>query len=155
MSGFPIRDFLAGRGPDGSGRRIAQVIAFEDGRIEAVHDFIQWCFPLPEASRAVPGAPVLAPGEADAIRADPEALAGLSAMLARMRRFYAGTDLWLGAHDHNHLRITRILTAVRALLGEAEAQDFFAFVTARNAGAGAPINRQSLAFWAAALAPRH
>lgn len=27
--------------------------------IEAVHDFIQWCFPLREASRAVPGAPVL------------------------------------------------------------------------------------------------
>ncbi|TXM66021.1 hypothetical protein FV226_04750 [Methylobacterium sp. WL12] len=144
----PIHAFLAGTGTDGSGRTLATVLAFDDLRIEAVHDFIQWCFPLAQASRAVPGAPVLTPAEADAIRADPAAREGLRAALARMRRFYVGTDRWLVPHDHNHLRITRILTATRDLLGAAEAQDFHAFATLRNAQAGSPINPASLAFWA-------
>ena len=147
----PIHAFLAGTGTDGAGRRLDGVLAFDDIRIEAVHDFIQWCFPLPEASRAVPGAPVLARGEADAIRGDPKALAGLRAALVRMRRFYGDTDRWLAAHDHNHLRITRILTAIGDLAGSDEAQDFHAFVTGRNASAGSPINPDSLRYWAAAL----
>lgn len=145
----PIHAFLAGSG-DGAGRSRDAVLAFDDARIEAVHDFIQWCFPSRQASRAVPGAPVLTSDEARAIRADPNARDGLRAALARMRRFYGDTDRWLAAHDHNHLRITRILAAVRDLLGADEARDFHAFVTARNAAAGAPINPDSLRFWSAA-----
>ncbi len=83
-----IHAFLAGHGRDGAGRRLADVLAFDDARIEGVHDFIQWCFPLPEASRVVPGAPVLTQAEAEALRADPAALDGLRAATARMARFY-------------------------------------------------------------------
>lgn len=147
----PIHAFLTGDS-EGAGRSLAAVLAFDDAHIETVHDFIQWCFPLREASRAVPGSPVLASGEAEAIRADPNARDGLRAALARMRRFYGDTDRWLTAHTHNHLRITRILTATRDLLGDAPARDFHAFVVARNTAAGSPINRDSLGFWAAALA---
>lgn len=146
----PIHDFLRGTGRDGRGRRLADVLAFDDARIEAVHDFIQWLFPLAEASRAVPGAPVLDAAEA-AIRGDPLAQAGLRAGLARMARFYADTDGWLTGHDHNHLRITRIITATRDLLGPAEAAAFHAGVVARNTAAGAPVNRESLRYWSAAL----
>ncbi|WP_232628095.1 opioid growth factor receptor-related protein [Methylobacterium sp. Leaf118] len=143
----PIHAFLAGQGRDGSGRRLADVLAFDDARIEGVHDFIQWCFPLAEASRAVPGAPVLTEAEAAAIRADAAARRGLGEVLARMARFYADTDFWLRPYDHNHLRITRILTAVRDLLGGETAAAFHAQVTERNRAAGAPINGDSLAFW--------
>jgi len=146
-----IHAFLAGTGRDGAGRRLADVLAFDDIRIEGVHDFIQWCFPLREASRAVPGAPVLTAAEAEAIRIDPAAREGLVASRDRMRRFYAETDFWLCPHDHNHLRITRILTALRDLLGDGSAEAFHAFVTARNAAAGGPINPGSLHFWARAL----
>lgn len=151
MSERPLRDFLAGTGRDGNGRLLADVLAFDDARIEGVHDFIQWCFPLSEASRAVPGAPVLSPGEADAIRADDEAKEGLRAALERMSRFYAETDGWLRGHDHNHLRITRIITAVRSLLGPDEARAFHDLVTERNEQSGLPINRGSLTFWLQAL----
>ncbi|GEP01376.1 hypothetical protein [Methylobacterium haplocladii] len=153
MSGAtgPIHAFLAGHGRDGSGRSLADVLAFDDARIEGVHDFIQWCFPLPEASRAVSGAPVLTGTEARAIRDDPRALDGLRAMLDRMRRFYAETDGWLRPYDHNHLRITRILAAVRTLVGPSDADAFHRFVCERNAQAGAPINADSLAFWRRAL----
>ncbi|GEP04530.1 opioid growth factor receptor-related protein [Methylobacterium oxalidis] len=148
---LPIHAFLAGSGRDGAGRRLADILAFDDARIEGVHDFIQWCFPLPEASRAVPGAPVLTAAEAAAIRADPAAREGLRAALARMRRFYAGTDGWLRPHDHNHLRITRILAAVRDLASPEEAAEFHAFVAGRNAASGAPVNPGSLRYWQAAL----
>ena len=146
-----IHAFLRGDGTDARGRRLADVLAFDDAAIEGVHDFIQWLFPLAEASRAVPGSPVLTAGEAAAIRADPKALEGLRAAVARMRRFYEQTDGWLTGFDHNHLRITRIITATRTLLGDAEASAFHAAVTARNAAAGSPVNRQSLRFWQQAL----
>ena len=151
MSQYPVRAFLAGTGDDGAGRRLTDILAFDDARIEGVHDFIQWCFPLHEASLAVPGAPVLSRAEAEAIRNDPAALSGLRAALGRMTRFYAETDGWLRSHDHNHLRITRILSALSDLLGSAAATEFHAFVTARNAKAGAPINTTSLNYWKSAL----
>ena len=146
-----IHAFLRGTGRDGRGRLLADVLAFDDARIEAVHDFIQWLFPLAEPSRAVPGAPVLTPAEAAAIRGDPQARAGLQAGLERMARFYAGTDGWLTGFDHNHLRITRIITATRDLLGPLPVMAFYAEVMARNATAGAPVNHASLRYWNQAL----
>lgn len=151
MSTGPIHAFLAGTGRDGARRSLADILAFDDARIEGVHDYIQWCFPLAEASRAVPGAPVLGRDEAEAIRADYTAREALRSALARMRLFYTRTDGWLRPYDHNHLRITRILTAIRSLLGAAEAEAFHAFVTARNAQAGSPINEDSLRYWGSAL----
>lgn len=147
----PIRHFLRGDGRDGRGRLLADVLAFDDARLEAVHDFIQWLFPLPDPSQAVPGSPVLGATEALAIRADPRAQEGLRAALARMGRFYAGTDHWLVRHDHNHRRITRIIAAVRDLLGREEAAAFHAAVLARDAAAGRVIDPVSLRYWARAL----
>jgi hypothetical protein len=154
LSEGAIHAFLAGRGADGRGRTLAEVLAFDDARVETVHDFVQWLFPLHAASRAVPGSPVLTAPEAAAIRADPAAREGLTRGLARMARFYAGSDGWLTAFDHNHLRITRILTAARDLLGEAAARDFHAGIAARDDAAGNPINPESRAFWVRALEGR-
>ena len=152
MTAGRIHAFLAGDGRDGAGRRLADVLAFDDARIESVHDFIQWCFPLPTASRAVPSAPVLTSDEAESIRADAATLAGLRAARDRMMLFYGRTDGWLRPHDHNHLRITRILHALRDLLGGQEAHAFLTFVLARNVEAGAPVSPESLRYWADALA---
>lgn len=149
-----IHDFLRRQGRDGSGRSLAEVVGFDDGRIEAVHDFIQWLFPLAETSRAVAGSPALDETQAPAIRADPQALAGFRAGLQRMARFHAETDGWLNGFDHNHLRITRIVTATRNLLGQVEAETFHRAVVSRNAAAGSPVNRESLRYWEQALGRR-
>ena len=146
-----IHDFLCGDGRDGRGRLLAEVLDLDDTAIEGVHDFIQWLFPLPEPSRAVPGSPVLHPGEAEAIREDPRATEGFRAGLERMSRFYRDTDGWLVRFDHNHLRISRILRATRALLGQEAARAFHDAVTLRNQAAGAPVNGDSLRHWQAAL----
>lgn len=151
MSAGPIHAFLAGTGRDGRGRTLADVLAFDDARIEGVHDFIQWCFPLREPSRAVPGAPVLTEEEAQAIRADILGQSGVRLAMNRMAQFYQDTDGWLTAYDHNHLRITRIITSVRDLVGRRDAEVFHGLVVALSEAAGAPINRDSLAFWMRAL----
>jgi hypothetical protein len=94
---------------------------------------------------------VLSPAEASAIRGDPRALDGLRAALARMTRFYAQNDHWLVPFDHNHLRITRILTAARALLPPEAATRFYASMMSRNEAAGAPVNANSVRYWRQAI----
>ncbi len=146
-----ILRFLRGEAPDGTGRMLNDVLAFDDRQIESVHNFIQWLFPLPEASRAVPGSPILDAPQASRLRADPDACAGFEKGLARMARFYAETDGWLTLFDHNHLRITRIITATGDLLGRDRAAAFHRSVLARNEQAGRPINADSLRYWRQAL----
>ena len=121
-----ILSFYGGAGEDHAGRRWDDILRWPDERLEQVHDFIQWLFPLPEPSPVNPLAPVLDRETIAAFAARPELRANLRASLERMLRFY-GLDLrdgptvtrtanfaararnWLTPNNHNHLRITRIL----------------------------------------------
>ncbi len=150
-SAGPIHAFLASQGQDGSGRTLSDVLAFDDARLEREHDFIQWLFPLREPSRAVPGSPVLGDAEAEAIRCDALAQAGLLAARARMMRFYALNKDWLSPYDHNHLRITRILTSLRDLVGLDEAKAFHQDILNLDEATGSPVNPASLEYWRKAV----
>jgi hypothetical protein len=150
----PLRSYLAGTGRDGRGRTIDDVLAFSDDDLERVHDFIQWLFPLPTRSAAQPNAPVLSAADIAAIRSDEAALANLRRASERMLRFYRDTDFWLARDDHNHLRITRILHALRLLQGDAAAQAFYDAVMALHAAHGSPINPRNLRYWSDALGLR-
>ena len=135
---------------DGAGRTHADVLALNDRELERRHDFIQWLFPLPEASAAVPGSPVLTTADAEAVRGSAAAQANLRAAAERMLAFYRATDHWLVSFDHNHLRITRIVRSLRLLVGDAEADAFRTAVLERVRAAGAPVNARSLAYWSEA-----
>lgn len=148
---MPLHAFLTGKGRDGRGRRLDEVLAFDDTRLEAVHDFVQWLFPLKARSGAQPDAPVLTDAEIAAIRADAGAQDNLRRAAERMLRFYRASDGWLTAHDHNHLRITRIVTSLKLLLGEAPARAFLDEILERDAAAGHPVNARSRAYWADAI----
>ncbi len=149
---MPLHAFLRGKAPDGRGRDLETVLTFDDARVEAVHDFIQWLFPLKARSGAQPDAPVLTDPEIAAIRADEAAQDNLRRATERMLRFYRTTGGWLTAHDHNHLRITRIVTSLRLLSGEAPARAFLEAILEREAAAGHPVNARSRAYWVSALA---
>lgn len=120
----PVVAFLNGSGRDDAGRTVEEVLALDDAALEAQHDFIQWLFPVPEPSRAVPGSPVLTEQDRTTISGSAAALANLAAATARMSAFYETTHYWLGSHDHNHLRISRIIRALRLLAGDAAADRF-------------------------------
>ncbi|HEX2552724.1 MAG TPA: opioid growth factor receptor-related protein [Microvirga sp.] len=146
-----VHAYLAGEGRDGRGRTAEEVLALPDLDLERIHDWVQWLFPLPTRSAAVPGSPVLDPAEIAAIRADPRARATLERAAARMIAFYAATPFWLAPYDHNHLRITRILQSLRLLVGTPAARAFHDALLRRHAAAGAPVNPESLRYWRRAL----
>ena len=142
--------FLEGTGPDAAGRTVADVLASSDEELERRHDFIQWLFPLPEPSAAVPGSPVLRVADIEALRSSPRAQANLSASATRMLLFYERTGWWRRASDHNHLRITRIIRSLRVLVGDHAADAFRLTILDLAEASDAPINATSLRYWGAA-----
>jgi Opioid growth factor receptor (OGFr) conserved region len=149
--GSRLRAFLNGTGSDSRGRTLSYVLALDDTEIEATHDFIQWLFPLPVASAAQPNSPILSAQELSGIAGDDVAVANLKLARARMELFYTRSDHWLRWQDHNHLRITRILTSLRLIVGLYEARQFHAVISSRLKAAPGAINPRSLRFWAQAL----
>lgn len=147
MEGRGILAFLEGDGTDGRGRTLFEVLAFDDVRLEATHDFIQWLFPLTEPSGAVPDAPVLAPGDIADIRASGMAQCALAAATDRMDAFYRNTHDWLMPNDHNHLRITRIIRSLRLLREDEDADAFRSLILARVDATRAPISARSRGYW--------
>jgi hypothetical protein len=129
--------FYQGDGADDRGRTLDTILSWDDGRLEAVHDYIQWLFPLDEPSRFNPSAPLLTPPDRAAFRG-PELAANLRRALDRMLAFYGFTldpstpprikrssrwpersAVWLQAGNHNLLRLTRIIRSL-ALLGQTD-----------------------------------
>jgi hypothetical protein len=131
----PLVDFYRGRNRAGCGATIDEILGWDDGRLERVHDYIQWLFPLRSRSGAVPTAPVLDARQIDAFRADQELRSRLEAAFKRMLAFYGlacvSTEsglrversssfedrarAWLRPRNHNYLRLTRIMTSLRLL----------------------------------------
>lgn len=147
MAVGPVVAFLEGEGPDGRGRSLFDVLAFDNAALERTHDFIQWLFPLPEPSRAVPDAPVLTADEIEAIRNSSMAQIALSASSDRMDAFYRMTHDWLMPNDHNHLRITRIIRSLRLLAGDEAADAFKAQIMTRVEATRAPVSARSRGYW--------
>jgi hypothetical protein len=143
----PVVAFLEGEGADARGRTVFDVLALDDAALERTHDYIQWLFPLDEPSAAVLDAPVLTPGDVKALRQSPLAPCALAAATDRMDIFYRRTTRWLRPHDHNHLRITRIIRSLRLLRGHEAADAFRDAILDRVAATQAPVSRLSLGYW--------
>lgn len=136
-----ILDFYSGEAPDDRGRHLSEIQGWPDDRLEVVHDYIQWLFPLPEPSPVNPAAPLLNAATIREFHARPELRERLRASFLRMLRFY-GLELreglvtraanfaerspnWLWPGNHNHLRITRILRCLHLAGLEPESTAFF------------------------------
>lgn len=147
MVAGPVLAFLEGEGTDARGRTLFDILAMNDVALEQTHDFIQWLFPLPEPSAAVPDAPVLTPGDIQAVRDSELAPIALAAATDRMANFYRTTHDWLMPNDHNHLRITRIIRSLRLLRGDEAADEFRTFILARIEATRAPVSARSRGYW--------
>lgn len=155
--------FYDGTGVDAGGRTIDEIWAWDGRRLEMVHDFIQWLFPLRVPSRFNPSAPLLSDADCAAFRGSPDlqarALRSLDLMLAfygLVRRDgeilrgdgFAARRHWLEPLNHNHLRLTRILTFLRlvGLTREADALLACLLDIAAHEGRGA-FSARTLQFW--------
>jgi hypothetical protein len=158
--------FYSGDGPDDRGRTLAEIQAWDDARLEMVHDFVQWLFPLPEPSAFNAAAPLLTEQDIAAFRADPALRDALQDSFARMLQFY-GFDFdadtpavafapegagqrraWLTPGNHNFLRISRILRSLHLLgLGELGHAFLAALLELAGSPEGRAIPATTLAYW--------
>jgi hypothetical protein len=169
---LPLVEFYSGRAPDHAGRFVEQIQHWPDEKLEAVHDFIQWLFPLAEPSPVNPLAPVLDRETMQAFAAQPDLRQNLRVSFLRMLRFYGleidpgppaamkraanfpqRAAVWLHPGNHNHLRITRIMKSL-ALLGlKEDAGAFLGCLETIYAEAPGKISATSLHFWRTAIGP--
>jgi hypothetical protein len=160
-----IVEFYSGRKKDIQGRSIEDVWAYSDRQLEAVHNYIQWLFPL--WTLGVAPAPLLDEETIAAFRAGPELRERLLRSFDMMLAFYGlrreGTEVvrgeefprkarnWLTPHNHNFLRITRILTCLRALGLETWSQAFFRCLEGIYGEWPNVIGAESMHYWREAV----
>jgi hypothetical protein len=163
--------FYSGDLPDHRGRFLADILQWPDDRLESVHDFVQWLFPLSEPSPVNPHAPVLDAATIAVFRERPELQRNLHLSFLRMIRFYGleveadsairpapnfvqRAAVWLRPNNHNHLRITRIVKCLRTLGAEEAAASFYACLERiygdERSKAQSRISRDTFVYWQAA-----
>lgn len=95
--GFTFRDFMN----------------FDDDTIESCHNFIQWVFPLKEASQFNPDAPLVTAITKEQFDEFYIIHNRMHEAFFKMHKFYftdgRGFDSWVTPNNHNFLRITRII----------------------------------------------
>ncbi|MGZ3896759.1 MAG: opioid growth factor receptor-related protein [Flavisolibacter sp.] len=141
----PIVEYYKGQAPDSEGRMLGEVQGWNFDRLERVHDYIQWLFPLNEPSSANPKAPILTESDIHAFQHSTLIRESLLASFRVLLSFYglelmqteAGIGInrktsfkersgtWLRNNNHNYLRITRILKCLQIAGLEAYARAFF------------------------------
>src|SRR6516164_5949042 len=119
-----LLDFYRGTATDCEGRWLRDLWQWKDDDLEAVHNFIQWMFPLPEPSQFNPDVPLLTSTDIAAFRTDETLRSHLRRSFERIISFLGLTerpdgsigegpnfstraaDVW-NSPNHNWLRITR------------------------------------------------
>ena len=139
--------FLEGAIPDGRGRTLSMIMAFDDQAIESTHDFIQWIFPLDEPSRSQPGAPVLYLFEIEEIKSSDVALKNLMQSADWYFGFLQRHDHWIRQYDHNHLRISRAIKSLRLLVSDEVADRYRAAILDFLGGSISAISERSREHW--------
>ena len=136
-----ITAFYADIAGDHQGRLITQIWQFDLQQLESCHDYIQWLFPLDQASQYNPSAPLLTRTDLDEFHHSLVLKNNLLRSLDMMLEFYGfqrqhqqiqpsesfnqRTAVWLHPGNHNMLRISRILKSLRLLGLEQYAELFF------------------------------
>jgi hypothetical protein len=161
-------DFYRGKTTDSEGRLLSELWAWDDDRLEMVHDFIQWLFPLPEPSAYNPDAPLLKPADVEAFRADEGLRANLHRSFVRILAFlglahsseatiaegpnFAARSREVWAYpNHNWLRITRILRSLTLLGLEGEAMALFEWLESAHVARLFPIGADTFRYWRGAV----
>lgn len=162
-----IVSFFEMRCPDSEGRMFDEILEQSDDWFEFCHDYVQWLFPLKEPSQFNPDAPLLSEEDIEYFKSSEAANAasnyidGIERMLAflglKVEHVYSGLRVvtaenfeerkktWAISFNHNHLRITRMITSMRLLGFGDYAQAFYDFVS-QNV-----VSENSAQYWEEAL----
>lgn len=139
--------FLEQTSGDHQKRMITDIWTWKDEEWEEGHDFIQWLFPLNEKSMSVPNAPVIREPEISWIRDSQKAQDSLKRSTDRYKEFLSNEKYWKLSHNHNHLRITRVIKSLRMLCGDEKANEFKYWVAGQLGDKIDRIDVKTKQFW--------
>jgi len=144
-----IVNFLTNNEPDFKNRFLKDIWNFSDEAIEHTHDFIQLLFPLNEKSSAVSNGIYLDSNEAvQSIKANKLATENIVKSSKWFLLFLARNSHWKRKHDHNYLRVTRIIKSLRLLVSDQEANKFYElFMQLVDENLKLKINSITLHYW--------
>ena len=114
--------FLEGKIRDYEGRYLRDIWSFDDTKIENIHNFIQWIFPLDRISKYVPSSPVLIDEEILEIKQSSVAKENLIFSKQWFYNFLKRTSQWELEKNHNHARISRMIKSLKLLHSEDAAK---------------------------------
>lgn len=151
---------------------LQQILSWDDGQLEVVHNYIQWLFPLETPSQFNLTAPVLDPPTMDTFHHSAllkhQLLRSFRRMLTffglqmdeatraitRAPNFHTRAAVWLTPGNHNFLRITRIIHSLERLGLPEYSRACLAIMQeiAQNEGSAA-ISNGTLRYWQSAITP--
>ncbi|HEY9615364.1 MAG TPA: opioid growth factor receptor-related protein [Microcoleaceae cyanobacterium] len=167
-----IVPFYLGTQRDAQGRTIAEIWAWSFDKLEHIHNYIQWLFPLPEKSAFNTNAPVVDQEVIQAFQNDVVLRQNLQRSFTVMLGFYGLEQQendrgkvvitpsetypvrqreWIGRFNHNYLRITRILKCLIIFGLEDDAQAFYDCLSQIYQENSDRIGSETLQYWTNAV----
>ena len=157
--------FLENKSPQSNGFYLQDILSFSDDELEKIHNYIQWCFPLPKKSFYNPLAPSLSKKDIAYIKESELIKNNLLSIFCKMMRFYGliiteesygfSKDIndmhWLNKNNHNYLRLTRILISLNLLGFTSLSISLFNSLAAIYKATPDKIGEKTMHFWKNAI----
>ena len=147
-----FENFLTNAEPDFKNRFLNDIWNFSDEDIEHTHDFIQLLFPLNKKSESVfHGYYLNTESSIINIKSNDLAKSNIVKSSKWFLSFLERNSHWRRRHDHNYLRITRIIKSLRLLVSDDEADTFYQLMlNILTEEDRLKINSETLEFWKSA-----
>lgn len=166
----PLVRFYMGISSDDEGRKIDDMLTWDNQLMQVCHDYIQWLFPTDEPSRFNKDAPLLNASIADLFKSDSRLQLNVRRALKHFSSFlglaWEGSPesqlasctqadnfekrilgCWQGPNNHNWKRITRILRCLQ-LVGMIKERDaFYACLLDIIATHPCMVDGETVRFW--------
>lgn len=167
-----IVPFYLNKQTDAEGRLLREIWEFDNDELEDEHNYIQWLFPLRDASIHNYNAPIVDDSVIEAFSTDPRLRQNLLQSLKVMLRFYglemndaeneniviirsedyeSRREVWLRKYNHNYLRLTRILRCLMIFELEEYAEALYECLEKIYDEEGDKIGDETFQFWTNAV----
>ena len=149
-----LKMFHEGNAPLANGHTRDSLLRLSDDEFESNHGFIQWAFPTNVRSQQNVAAPILDLQSTVWLANDPTFITFLEDMTAHFLGFLKRNKHWIKAYDHNHLRVSRAIDAIR-LLHSWELAGWFHERVLEFADDADQVMPKAAAIWENKADPRH
>ena len=144
-----FENFLINAEPDFKNRFLNDIWNFSDEDIEHTHDFIQILFPLNEQSESIfHGYYLNTETSINNIKSNHLSKTNIVKSSKWFLSFLKRNSHWRRKHDHNYLRVTRVIKSLRLLVSDEEADIFYKlFMELLDDRHKEKINSLTLSYW--------